>query len=297
MPLFRRRDRPEPPHWALGLTADTYGPFIATVREELKRRGLTDAVIDEEDGVVRRGEVGLGLHNLAQQYAQAGRRERAGVVRTHFEQVVSASEERDAVARSFEQAAAALKVRLYQDGYGGAVHRPLAEGIVESLVLDLPSTVASVSDDDVAAWGRELSDLFLRAYENLDDDPPPALERLALGENDELLAYSAEDFFVTSRLLFVEHLVSDIPEHGLVVAVPNRHVLLVYRIRDLRVVQAIQRLIPMVQGLYERGPGSLATDLYWWQAGELIRLPVETAGTQLSFAPPDSFVELLNTLT
>ena len=79
------------------------------------------------------------------------------MVRTHFEQVVSASEERDAVARSFEQAAAALKVRLYQDGYGGAVHRPLAEGIVESLVLDLPSTVASVSDDDVAAWGQELS--------------------------------------------------------------------------------------------------------------------------------------------
>ena len=183
-----------------------------------------------------------------------------------------------------------------KDGYGGAVTDRWPRGS--------SSAVARHADDRGErlggrrrGWGQDLSDLFLRAYQNLDDDPSPTLERLELDEGDELLAYSGDDFFVTSRLLFVEHLVDDIPEHGLVVAVPNRHVLLVYRIRDLRVVQAIQRLIAMVQGLYERGPGSLAPDLYWWQRRGARPAAGGRGGRAGRLPRPRSFVELLNGLT
>ena len=55
-------------------------------------------MVDEQEGVVRRGEVGLGLHNLGQQYGQAGRASGRRWRPAHFEQVLSASEERDAVA-------------------------------------------------------------------------------------------------------------------------------------------------------------------------------------------------------
>src|SRR5690348_5934699 len=200
MPLFRRRrePRPPPPAWALGLTSDTYGPFIEVVRAELKRHGLNDARIDESEGYVQRGEVQLGLHNLAQQYGQAARRDRGTVVRVHFDQILAASGERDAVAQSWEQARAALKVRLYPAGAGGAIARPLADGIAEVLVLDLPTTVASVNAEDAASWGQDTADLFMSAYENLAGEPPPSLETVDLEDGASLLAYTGDSFFTTS---------------------------------------------------------------------------------------------------
>src|SRR5262249_36954660 len=122
MGLFRRRsEQRPPPAWALALTSATNAPFIETVRAQPQRHGLTATRIDEHDGYVQRDELQLGLHNPAQQYGQAARRERGTLVRVHFDQILSANTERDAVARSWEQARAALKVRLYPEGAGGAI--------------------------------------------------------------------------------------------------------------------------------------------------------------------------------
>jgi len=62
-------------------------------------------------------------------------------------------------------------VRLYPSDTRGIDHagltRPIAEGVVATLVDDLPNAIASVSAEAIAAWGLRTEDLLRLALENV----------------------------------------------------------------------------------------------------------------------------------
>ncbi len=81
--------------------------------------------------------------------------------------------------------------------------------------------------------------------------------------------------------------------HGAIVSVPHRHALLFHVIRDGKVVDAVNWLVPLAAAMYREGPGSISPALYWWHAGALSLLPTRFDGRQIDVAPPPEFRQLL----
>ena len=51
-----------------------------------------------------------------------------------------------------------------------------------------------------------------------------------------------------------------------------------------------------IEGLHERGPGSLSTKLYWWYLGTLRLFEAELTDGTLRLTPPDELVALMGEL-
>jgi hypothetical protein len=148
--FFGSRD--DVPDWAKFFAPDDYRAFLGAIDEEMRRRELP---FEFGDGTVQVSPPGgepadYGLLNLAQTCHAAGRAEWPSTIREHFENAFRSardSEELDARSASLEAVRPALKVRLYHPDYleqmGGAglVHRVPAEGLIETLVYDLPGSV------------------------------------------------------------------------------------------------------------------------------------------------------------
>lgn len=46
----------------------------------------------------------------------------------------------------------------------------------------------------------------------------------------------------------------------------------------------------------QEGPGSLSKNVFWYNENKLTNLPYELENGKLKFIPPNSFVEMLNSL-
>ena len=80
-------------------------------------------------------------------------------------------------------------------------------------------------------------------------------------------------------------------------SVPHRHALLYAPLVDLGVVESINNLIAMGASLFQQGPGSISPALYWWRGPTSVTiLPSQVDGNNVQFAPPDDFVQVLNSL-
>src|SRR5258705_12485514 len=95
--------------------------------------------------------------------------------------------------------------------------------------------------------------------------------------------------------MFLEEHMAKAPPFGAIVAVPHRHAVLFLPIEDMRVMDAVNSMIPIAFGMYQEGPGSLSSGLYWWRSRALTHLPTKVSAQSISFSPPDAFVqEVLN---
>jgi hypothetical protein len=158
------------------------------------------------------------------------------------------------------------------------------------LAVDLPSSVVTVLSETRSRWTIADDALFELARENVARFDAPTVEDLDEEESLPLRALYGDSFFIASHLLHLPRYV-DPPPHGLLVAVPHRHALLLHRIQDARVVLAVNALLGMAHHMHREGPGSLSSQLYWWRDGRLIRLPSEVDDGTLRFMPPPAFVD------
>jgi hypothetical protein len=85
------------------------------------------------------------------------------------------------------------------------------------------------------------------------------------------------------------------PAHGALVAVPNRHVLVVHPIASVEAVRALNAMIILADRLYREGPGAIVPHVYWWRSGEPpMRIPSSVDEKRVT--PPDELVTVLNEL-
>lgn len=295
------------PEWAAPLDADGHRAFMAALDAELRGRGReyrieNGFVVADLDAPGMGPGTQLGLTNLTQLCAALPRQQWPKAIRDHFDNLVRAARdeaELDSMATDFERIRHLLKVRLFSaDQLGGIPMDPparweVAPGIVAALVYDLPTTVRTVSPAHVAAWPQVQAELVGVGLDNVRRDPVQR-QTVPLEGGGAIEALTGDHFFVASHALMVTDHVSEADGHGTLVAIPTRHAVLFHAIRDASVVRAVNTLIVVANGMFRQGPGSISPSLFWWRGGTFSMLPSAVDEKGVQFAPPESFVEVLN---
>jgi len=297
------------PSWASFFSGDQYAEFRNIVEDHFRKKGQSIAWGDgilvlkpEEPGGLHQ----LGLVNLAQLCARNEASDWPSIVDDHFNTLdKSQSEQRVLEQRlpDFERVRELLSVRLWPEGYlkeldsARMIHRRDLPGTISALVYDLPSSIRNVTPAEIASWGVPIDELFDIALENVRETCIPDLSEQDIGNGLQVYVLSDESFFVASYALMLEESHPDcVGSFGTLVGVPHRHVLIAFPIESLNIIQAVPKLIAIVLGMERDGPGSISPRLYWLQNREFVDLPFHIENNALHFAPPESFLEVLNLL-
>lgn len=298
------------PEWASFMDGAEFKAFGEALTKELNQLGFKHKV-DLEAGMAEvqiadNDPHRLGLMNLAQMCNANDRKHWPGIIDQHLNNLISTRAEREStleqLATSFEAARPYLKVRLYPDELGdmveSMVHYRPAEGLIALLMYDLPDSVASVSKSHAEAWGKSYEELFRIGLEHVRDEPGMDADSFEAEKGIAFQLLGGESHFVASRALLIDEYLTEPAPHGVLVALPHRHVALYHPIRDLSVVKAISSLIAVSHGMYSKGPGSITPNIYWYRNGEYVLLPSKVEGGNIEFFPPERFVnECLNQLS
>ncbi len=299
--FFGSRD--DVPDWARFFTPAEFRDFLVALDAELRRRGLPFEIGDGTVNVAPPGAEAsdFGLLNLAQTCHASAPAEWPSTIREHFDNAFRSSKDAqdfDARAGVLENVRHALKVRLYHTDYlsqmggTGLIHRQPADGLIETLVYDLPGSVRTVPPDHARGWGVAEDELFRMGLGNVRaETPAPLRQTFDVGKGASIQALVGDSFFTASHVLFLEEYLGGEAGFGAIMAVPHRHAVLFHAIRDMRVMAALNSMIPIAFGMYQEGPGSLSAGLYWWRNGTLRLLPTKVTAQSITFSPPDDFVE------
>jgi hypothetical protein len=301
MTLFKRRRAAAPPDWAGFLDPGQWAEFSALVREHVAARRWID---DIEQGYVMQPfpEVLIALGDLARACHRAPRPQWPRLIAARLDRAVAMDA---AIENDPDAARAVLRARLVDDAFlddlgWELASRPVAAGLHLVLAHDLPTMVTMPARADVLRLGGE-DELFELALEQTRMEEAPEPDRYDLrnpdGSMTPLWLVTGESFFTATHALWAEEIVPPASPHGTLVAIPDRHTLLVHPIRDLRVIRAVNHLLALAGRMHAAGPGSISDSIYWLRDGSLERLQSHTADEQVRFAPPQSFVQVLERLT
>jgi hypothetical protein len=310
------------PEWASMFAPEEWAWFVATLAAELDRRGVRHRV-DMEAGCLHVEVTGpvpnvLGLQNLAQSCRSRPRDGWAALMKNHFDIALDpkSSKGADDLAKDWDLARDAVKIRLYRDDHLPSVQLVtwhVAEGLVAVLTFDLPDAVVTVRKPDRDAWDVSDEELYETAIENVRREGLLTANKIEVGDSASVYVLEGSStFFAASHALFLEdYLMNESMvspagfqgEFGAVIAIPQRHVVIYHPIDDLGVVEAIQSMLVTAANMFAEGPGSISADLYWLPPDDhegddlLVRLPCERVDDALRFMPPPEFVEVLNALS
>jgi len=295
---FGRNDPPAP-DWAAFMKPAEYADFRGRVDAWLSSHGYR--VEDIPGGVKTTRDDGeentLGLSNLAQVCHQLPRGAWDEHIAKHFGLLHAIATVANPTP---DDVRAMVKVRIYPSDFfedapesQAPVRRPLAPGIDAVLVLDYPDMIRTLEADTLGESGLSVDEAFDLGLANVRAQGLP--EAIPSAEGG-LVMLVGDDFFTTTWLLLLTEWFSAPLPNGAIVAVPNRHTLVVDPLTDASVIQHIGGLIQAVARDFNQGPGSISPSIYWWRpGGSLTLLPSET-GRRPTFMPPDEFMEMLNTL-
>jgi len=290
------------PEWARFLTLDELHAFLAAIERDLIRRRL---VFEDRDGllhvVMPDGRTArCGLANVALKCGAAGRDGYDREVAAHFDRVLAESGDPPPFPERFEEMQSLMRARVYTDAYIAAskakvVSRRLAEGLQAVAVYHLPQGAAAISAEHLAQWKVSPEEALEIAIANSGREK---LMREAF-ELDAGDAFALLDTagYAASQVLHLEKYLGP-SEHGALVALPCRYVLICYPIVAANVLEALRELVPRVDDIHDAPPGGedgkLVSDLFWWRKGKMMsmRAGMNLAGLEGSvIAPPQEFMD------
>ncbi|GIV83412.1 MAG: hypothetical protein KatS3mg052_0419 [Candidatus Roseilinea sp.] len=296
------------PPWARNLDVEGYRTFIALVERYFVERRIPvhvkadEGVVQAESGVFHHTSV-LGLQNVAQSCAQVGIERWPSLIAEHFDCIFAVSDDQNALmvdVGDFDKVSERLRARLYPVDLLSqsveTIHRPGPEGTIEVIVLDLPTTVRTISRSEAKRWDLEAPELFEIGRRNLQRAGSLKRTSVVLRSGVEIHLYSGDPYYAASHTLILDAYLPDDLPHGALVGLPRRDVILLHLIRNIGVAEAVGLMLQAIVGMYADGPGSLSPHLYWFWQGEFITLPYTRDGDALDFSPPMEFAELLERL-
>jgi hypothetical protein len=291
----------------MSVHGDALRTFYRLVEEYFAGKGKTIAIRDGVATVTSDGDEAkenqLGLQNLSQLCAQIDEKEWADTIAKHFDAFAASEEDAKRILANiedYEQVKRYLAVRImprYDNvAPDSIVTREDLEGTMTNLVFDLPTTIRTVHVDEEKRWPVGMTEVWMTALANTRHLTKPEIEEADFG-GVKVKVLSSEDSYVTSHALWLHEHPDWLGPQGALVALPHRHAMLIYPIRDMGVVMAIEKMVVVASGMEEEGPGSITSNLYWYRDEKFVNLPYELKGKALNFRPPDAFVEMLNTLS
>jgi hypothetical protein len=293
---------PPVPDWSPFERGRDHAAFVDLALADLRRRGLS---FTYDDGLVTlaepEGDHQLGLSNLSQLCHGSDRADWSRIIASHFTSLLSMQgRDLDALAADYEQVKPILRARLMPDQSMGGVELPesvtrtVAPGIVAVLVFDFPDSTASVGAAHLAGWPVDIDGVFEQALDNLASEPTPMHEDVD-AEQAKVTIWYGDSFYVATRALRLADMLPAGTTDALI-AVPNRHTLVVHPIVDAGAVVAMQFVYRMAAQMFRDGPGSISDQPYWWHDGTIVQIPHREEGKRIAVYPPDEFVALLETV-
>lgn len=273
----RRRDddipgpRPDNPDPVLNqLSVDDAARLVALARQSFAEAGR-ETIYDGAGALVGDGHT-HGLTNLAGTLAQTSRAAWPHAVHRHVETMLAA--ERTPEPANLAEAAALLypKLRAREDlpGPAPAYAEESLPGLLTVAALDYPTHVAELLTDERIATLGGWPAIHAVALANLRGLPRPSVRDISADRDRDdatVHALMSEDFFGASRVLLMHELLAGIgieaPRHGVLFAIPTRHLAALHVPRGPGVLAALNLLVRLAQTEYESGPGSLSRHVYY----------------------------------
>ncbi|MGQ0847869.1 MAG: hypothetical protein ACT4OP_01880 [Actinomycetota bacterium] len=214
----------------------------------------------------------LGLGNLAQELTTLPEEDWSDYINDRIERLTGLRPELPS-----EYPPARLRVRLSADASdpGWAAYRPVCEGLDETLMMRNEVGCITVSPDQVNAWGVSLDRAWADARRHTIWDEPR--ERRILARGDLRLVWVRANFFASSVLVDLAHLLSPHNRFGALAMVPTRDALLYVEVSDDRVVPATAAMLEIGSQWYVDGPGSISPEVFWYRADQTISRVVKVS--------------------
>jgi hypothetical protein len=306
---FRFGKKAQVPAWAAFFTREQFETFVNALGAYFQQRHRSKIKFADPNAP-RMSVTGgsfppghYGVMNLAQVCNQVPGDEWPQRIADHFDALALAAKDHEqfnARAAAFEQVKELIAVRLGDEASlpsDKLLFRRDLPGTISYLVFDLPHSVESVPRETPERWGKSVDELFALGLANVKSSARPDVEQVEIQPGVSFTAYSGESFFTASFALLLDDLPGATGEHGTLVAVPHRHMLLFHRIDDADgAIRAVQHLGVLAVNLDEQGPGSISPNLYWYRAGTFTNLPFRIEGEDFVFRPPEEFMEMLESL-
>ena len=296
------------PVWARPLGRQGYRSFLGLIESYFANRHISVA-IDDEEGLVKPDQSTFpysstfGLQNIAQLCQKADRDEWHDLITAHFDSIFEVNDRETALPvqmEDFTKVKSKIRGRLYPaDVVNHAtdiVQRPGPEGTLEVVALDLPSTVRTVSRSEALSWGLDPEDLFEIGRRNLRLTGKLKPNTIQLEPGTALTIYTGDPFYAASHALILEDYIPEENQHGVLLGVPKRDIMIVHPIMNIGAMEAAGAMLQVIVGMHRDGPGSISPNLYWYHDGHFTVLPYELEDRSLRFLPPDEFAELLDEL-
>ena len=206
------------------------------VDESVKAISKYYKIVSVKEGVVQL-EVNqdysmINLHNLILRCADMEKEAWQPLISAHFEGMYESIENQKQIDPSnFESIEAYLSIRIYPENYtdqmGGSenlIVKTQLPGTISMLVLDLPSTFASIQKEMFLLWNKSIAEVFEIAQKNVNKQEFfKATKVLNLNGNDiEINFIENEDYGSSLALDLPTNAPEFIGEWGSVVAIPNK---------------------------------------------------------------------------
>lgn len=267
---------PKPPRWARFMPPEKFAEFRTRAEAGITVANPA-AVFDWEQGTWKpasEGELVCGLTNLAQ-ICNGLEEERWQSEIAKFAALPQYANI-DPKDMTYEQVKPRLKVRLYPlDMHAPSiVTAPYCEYFHSALVVDFPDHISLLSNDCVDAWGIPVHELFKVGMENVFSEDVPTISTLPEGSEAGITLFEGESFFTATHALMLDkHLTFD-DELGLLVVIPNRHIIACVNPAGLTCGNA-KILANLASRLYKEGPGSVTPEALWYRSGQFQRIIVK----------------------
>jgi hypothetical protein len=246
----------------------------------------------------------MGLLNLAQFCRLRPMDEWASMINDHFEGISkAASIEKDFSGRAHDFSCVRdfIGVRVYPEEYvsvlknGLAVGKQMGDGLYAMLVFDFSECIVNVRPEQTIQWPLGNEELLELGISNTKSKYPL---NLSTQDVDGVpIHFVVENHFYAPNILFdLMEEPSAAESKGLLIGMPTRHAALMHRITDWKVLQAIHRMIPAINGMNKDGPGAVSDKLYWLNNSKLTTLPYKLDDQNIHFDPPEDFIALLQEL-
>ena len=180
----------------------------------------------------------------------------------------------------YEQAGPNLRIRLSADGSqpGWAAYRRICDGLDEVLMMRNEVGCITVSPSQVASWGISIDRAFADGRQQTIWDEPR--ERKILARGDSKVVWVRANFFASSVLLSLDHLLSRTNKFGAIAMAPCRDALLYAEVIDDRITASVAGLIEIGSQWYVDGPGSISPEVFWYQRDGRISRLVKAVGRE-----------------
>jgi hypothetical protein len=267
--------------------------FRALVVEEFARQGIE---VTAEAGQVRTREgLAFGLYDLAAKCHAVGRRGRLwrAVISEHIEVALRAAAKPHPVETADQsELEEHARLRLWDATRMDAAERAryryadeIAPRVVELLVYDDEDSVLPLSDtlldrfDVGAVRAAALHNLLLEPV----DEHDLLTEGLrGPGDGTRVHVLFGQSYYVASKALVMRHVLSTLfgdqeYPHGVLVAVPGRHLMYVHPIESPNVVPSLNTMAYLARLRYRDEPGALSPEVYWWDGATLTPVTADGA--------------------